>query len=193
MAVTTAIDLAVRALAFAGVVLAGAIAGTYWAVRRGRLGSGNPWFKGIRALGDPLLQPIETRVVRRGGNPQDATLWLVGIAVVGGLLLITATRWIIGFVFGLLQLSHASPSVWLGVLIGWAFGFLMLAVMVRVFAPWFGAGRFNRWVRPAFVLTDWLVEPIRRVMPPRGMFDWSPLVAYLVLYVGRTLLLSVIR
>jgi uncharacterized protein YggT (Ycf19 family) len=41
-------------------------------------------------------------------------------------------------------------------------------------------------------LTNWLVEPIRRMLPPFGMLDFSPLVALLVLWLARTLLLSVL-
>ena len=38
-------------------------------------------------------------------------------------------------------------------------------------------------------LTDWLVDPIRRVVPPLGMFDISPLVAYFVLYLVEQLVM----
>jgi uncharacterized protein YggT (Ycf19 family) len=30
-------------------------------------------------------------------------------------------------------------------------------------------------------LTDWIVDPIRRILPPLGMIDLSPLVAYFAL------------
>jgi YggT family protein len=42
-------------------------------------------------------------------------------------------------------------------------------------------------------MTEWLVAPIRRVLPPVGMFDLSPLVAWLALTVLRSLLLSLVR
>ena len=35
------------------------------------------------------------------------------------------------------------------------------------------------------VLTDWLIEPIRRILPPVGMIDFSPLVAWLLLSLVR--------
>jgi uncharacterized protein YggT (Ycf19 family) len=43
-----------------------------------------------------------------------------------------------------------------------------------------------------YLLTDWLVEPLRRALPPVGMFDLSPLAALLVLWVIERLLLSLI-
>jgi len=193
MEVIGAIDLAVRAIAFAGVVFAGAVAATYWAARAGRIGAGNAWFRGIRSASNRLLRPIETTLVRRGGNPQDATLWLLGLSVVGGLLLISLTRWLIGVGYGLTQLAGAPPTVWLRVALDWAFGILMLALVIRVFAPWFGMTRYNRWIRPAFVLTDWMIEPIRKVMPATGRLDWSPVVAYLLLYLARAFVASALR
>jgi YggT family protein len=45
-------------------------------------------------------------------------------------------------------------------------------------------------MRPVYALTDWLVEPIRRVVPPLGMFDLSPFVALIVLWGLRYILLA---
>jgi YggT family protein len=47
-------------------------------------------------------------------------------------------------------------------------------------------------MRPVMALTNWLIEPIRRLLPPFGMFDLSPLVAYLVLLVARGMLLGIL-
>ena len=68
----------------------------------------------------------------------------------------------------------------------------MTASMVRVIASWFGFFRYSRWIRPAYVLTDWLVEPIRRLLPTTGAIDFSPLAALLVLWVLEKLLLSLV-
>ena len=46
------------------------------------------WARFVRRWSDPLLRPLERRLVRGGANPQDAPFWLVGIVVVGGLVLI---------------------------------------------------------------------------------------------------------
>ena len=45
----------------------------------------------------PLLLPLERRVIRAGGSPQDAPLWLVGIVIAGGLLLLSLVQWLAGF------------------------------------------------------------------------------------------------
>ncbi|HLZ46338.1 MAG TPA: YggT family protein, partial [Gemmatimonadales bacterium] len=59
-----------------------------------------------------------------------------------------------------------------------------------VIASWFGQFRYSRWIRPAYFLTDWLVEPLRRIVPPLGGLDLTPLVALVLLSLARRLLLS---
>jgi uncharacterized protein YggT (Ycf19 family) len=41
-------------------------------------------------------------------------------------------------------------------------------------------------------LTSWLIDPIRRILPPFGPFDLSPMVAWLVLYVVRGFVLGIL-
>jgi YggT family protein len=183
-------DLVARSLALGVVVLAGAVALTHWAVRRRALQPFGGWPRLVRNLSDPLLRPIERRLTRSGGNPQDATYWLFGLAVVAGLLLITVVRWVFGFVQSLIALGDARPGVWLAVLVGWAFTIVTAALFIRVIGSWFGATQHTRWMRPFIWLTDWLIVPIRRFLPPTGIIDWSPLVAYLVLLLLRHLVFS---
>jgi uncharacterized protein YggT (Ycf19 family) len=69
---------------------------------------------------------------------------------------------------------------------------VMAAIFVRVIASWFGISPYRAWMRPVVALTDWIVEPIRRLLPPMGMIDFSPMVAWLVLWVARGLILGVL-
>ena len=42
------------------------------------------------------------------------------------------------------------------------------------------------------VLTNWLIDPIRRLMPPVGMIDLSPMVAWLLLWIARGVILRML-
>ena len=77
-------------------------------------------------------------------------------------------------------------------LVSGLFTVLMVALLIRVIGSWFGISPYRRWMRPVMLLTDWIIEPIRRVLPPFGMIDFSPLVAWLVLSIVRSFLLSAI-
>jgi YggT family protein len=47
---------------------------------------------------------------------------------------------------------------------------------------------YSPWVRWSFGLTEWLLAPLRRVVPSLGMIDITPIVAYyLLLFVGNAL------
>ena len=60
-------------------------------------------------------------------------------------------------------------------------------------ASWFGIGAYDRRFRPIILVTEWLVAPIRRVLPPMGMIDFSPLVAWLALVLLRSFLIGLVR
>lgn len=179
------LDLAVRAAVILALVYASAVALTQWAVRSRRLNPFGAWSRVVRRLSDPVLHPLERRVIRAGGNPQNAPLWLVGLVVAAGLLLISLTHWLIGMAASFIMIAHGGPQVWLRVLVSALFSVIMTAILIRVIASWLGIGPYTRWMRPIVALTSWLIDPIRRILPPMGMFDFSPMVAWLVLYVVR--------
>ncbi len=166
------------------------VAATHWAVRSGRITAFGGWARFVRGWSDPMLRPMERRLVRSGGNPQDAPLWLTGVTLVGGLVLIFAVNWLLGFVAGVVYRAQVGGTLLLAELTHDVFAVLMAAIFVRVIASWFGVGRYTRWMRPFYILTDWLVEPLERVIPPIGMIDISPLVAYFILYFAERLVMG---
>jgi len=179
------LDTATRWVVFALFAYALVVALTYWAVRSRRLNPFSGWARIVRRISEPVLFPLERRIVRAGGGPQDAPFWLLGIVVVGGLILITAVRWLIGMSYEITALAHAEPRVWLIQLVSWVFGILMIALLVRVIGSWLGVSPFNRWMRPFVILTDWLLDPLRRILPPFGPLDLSPMVAYFLLWIAQ--------
>ena len=177
----------VRFLVAGAFVLSAIVALTHWAVRRGTLNAFGAWARVVRRWSDPILRPLERRLVRSGANPQDAPLWLVGVTVVAGLVLIGLVNWLLEFAFTMYQSARGGSLV--VIVLHYTFSLLRLAIMVRVFASWLALSPYSRFMRLIHGLTDWLVEPIRRVLPAFGMFDFSPLVAYFVLYLAEQLVM----
>ena len=190
--IASALDIGVRWVVVAALAYAGIVALTHWAVRRRTIGPFGAWPRFVRRISDPVLLPLERRVVRLGGSPQDAPLWLLGGVIVVGLILVSLVRWLVGIAFGLATLAGAGPRVWLQVAIGALFSLLMAAILVRVIASWVGISTYSRWMRPVMVLTNWLIDPIRRLMPPVGMIDLSPMVAWLLLWIARGVILRML-
>ncbi|HEX3275602.1 MAG TPA: YggT family protein [Gemmatimonadales bacterium] len=190
MTVVAMLILAGRVAVVLALAYAAVVALTHWAVRSRRLTPFGAWPRLVRRASDPVLQPLERRIVRSGGSPQDAPLWLIGIVVVGGLLVISLIQWLAGLTVTLRYLAEAGPEAWGRFLVSGLFSILMIALFVRVISSWLGVSPYKRWMRPVMLLTDWLINPIRRILPPFGMLDFSPLVAWLVLSLVRGFVLS---
>ncbi len=179
------IDAVVRGVVVVVFGYAVVVATTHWALRRRWLNPFGVWPRFVRRISEPVLLPLERRIIRAGGGPQDAPLWLLGIALVGGLVLISLVRWLIGVVYEVGALARAEPRYWLIALVSGVFQILMVALLVRVIASWFGVSPYSKWMRPFVLLTDWILEPLRRLLPPFGPLDLSPLVAYFLLWIAQ--------
>jgi YggT family protein len=170
----------VRVAVFAAAVVVGIVALVDWLVRTRRISPFSGIARFFRRSIDPLMVPVERTVIRAGGQPAAAPWWTLVTIVVGGLLLI----FLLEFVGGLLaQLSAgvAAPRILPVLLLSWVFKLLEFALLVRVIVSWLPISRYSRWVRWSFTLTEWLLAPLRRIIPPLGMIDITPFVAYLAL------------
>jgi YggT family protein len=152
-----------------------------WAVRTRRVSPFSGVARFFRNSIDPLFAPIEHRLVRRGGIPSNAPWWVLAAVVFGGIAII----WLLGFIreqiIAMALATDGGGRGMLRLLVGWAFGALQIALFVRVIASWFQATS-SRWIRWAYVLTEPILRPLRRIIPPLGGgLDLSPLVAYLLI------------
>lgn len=160
-----------------------------WLVRTRRIGPFHPVARFVRRAVDPLVAPVERRVVRAGGLPSSAPWWALVAVVIGGILLIV----LLGFVRDQLALlafaAGAGPAGLYRVLVSWTIGVLQIALLVRVVASWVRISEYSPWVSWSVVLTEPILRPLRSVIPPLGMLDIVPLVAWFLLGILRMLLL----
>ncbi|HID06104.1 MAG TPA: YggT family protein, partial [Armatimonadetes bacterium] len=56
---------------------------------------------------------------------------------------------------------------------------------LRVFLSWGNFSPYHPVVEWIHRLTEPVLAPIRNLMPPMGMFDWSPIIAIFVLMILR--------
>jgi YggT family protein len=64
-----------------------------------------------------------------------------------------------------------------------------LVVLMAVVMSWVAVDRRNRLVRTLYALTEPVLAPIRRVLPPIGGLDLSPMVLLIALQLLKRLLL----
>ena len=173
----------VRFVVLAVFLLAVLVAVMSWLVRTRRVSPFSAVGRGLRQMTDPLLHPIERLVVRRGGNPVQAGWWLVIIVAVIGVLVVSLAQWFVASWYDLSGAARVGPRALIALGVGVIYDVLFVAILLRVIGSWLGAFQYSPWMRPVYWLTDWIVVPIRRLLPPIGMFDFSPLVALLLLWV----------
>lgn len=172
---------ALRTALFWIVVVVAIVAIVDWAVRTRRISPFSGIARFCRARIDPLMLPVERVVVRAGGRPSTSPWWSVAAVAIGGLVLLE----LLGFVQGLLTqvvIGIGTPNLIPGLILSWLIGILEIALLVRVVVSWINISPWSRWVRWSFVLTEWMLAPLRRLIPPMGMFDLTPLVAYFILW-----------
>jgi YggT family protein len=177
------------ALFWSAVVLAVVFA-IDWLVRTRRISPFNPVARFFRTSVDPLLAPVERRVVRAGGLPTSAPWWALVALVVGGIVLITLLGFLRGWIGGVVYAVSAGPRGVFVFLVSLTFGLLQAALLVRVLSSWFRISPYSAWIRWSFVLTEPILGPLRRVIPPFGMMDVTPIVAYFLLRILASLILS---
>lgn len=152
-----------------------------WAVRSRRINPFSGAARLIRNLTDPAIDPIERWQLKRGGNPQHAPWWLLGITVVAGILVITVAQWLAVQLVRTTFAWQTGPRGLLRLAIYYLGQLVLIALIVRVVASWFGLFGYSRGMRPVYFLTEWIVGPLRKIVPPLGMIDITPLIAWLLM------------
>lgn len=151
-----------------------------WAARARRINPFSGPARFARNRIDPLIAPVERLVVRMGGVPSAAPWWAIVAYAVGGILLI-ALLGLLGGIVAQVVAAIETPSAIPILIASWIFAVLKLALIVRVVASWLPVSPRAWWIRWSFALTEWMLSPLRRVVPTVGMIDITPLVAWLLL------------
>ena len=69
---------------------------------------------------------------------------------------------------------------------------LELAILARVLLSWVSVSRDNRLVSIILEITEPILGPIRRVVPPLGGLDLSPMIAWILIEMAQRVLLTIL-
>jgi YggT family protein len=175
----TAVGIVRLALFWVAVVVA-SVALVDWLVRTRKINPFGPIARFFRKWVDPMLAPIERRLVRSGGQPSAAPWWALVVVVVGGIVLVTVLNYL-GNLFGEVAFGVSSPARFGVMLVSWTLALLRIALIVRVVSTWIQISPYSPWIRWSYTLTEWMLAPLRRVIPNLGPVDVTPIVAYFIL------------
>lgn len=181
-----------RVLLFALACVLFVVFAVDWLVRTRRINPFGPVARFFRRAVDPWIMPVERRIVRAGGTPASAPWWALVAVVLGGILLILALQFVRDLLLSTIASASAGPRGLYVLLVSWTFGILQIALIVRIIASWIRLNPYGRWVRWSYSLTEWLLRPLRSVIPPFGMIDLTPIVAYFILVLLESLMRSLV-
>ncbi len=149
----------------------------------------NPFKWSVRTVGrltDPVINSVRRMLIGFRIEPRVAPFVAVVLIMVFGYLTFMLAENVLNTAAGIL---YALSRPWVGApvaIIGYLlFGFLglyTLLIFLRILFSYLITGYPNRWVRFLFRSTEPLLAPLRRMIPTVGMFDVSPIVAFVILY-----------
>ncbi len=132
----------------------------------------NPIAQAILKITSPLVVPLR-RVIPAMGRIDTATLLVAFFVLCVTLFLIAL---IMQLAVGAAYLAISSAA-YIPLLILRLFFFL---VIVRVILSWVAPGGYNPAIALIGTLTDPVLRPFRRIIPPLGGFDLSPILAIIL-------------
>jgi YggT family protein len=172
-------------------VVVGVVALIDWLVRTRRINPFNPVARFFRRVVDPLIAPVERRVVRAGGMPQSAPWWTLVAVVVGGIVVLGLLRFLLAQ-FTDAYYSARTTRGFVFLLLHYTFTLLRAALIVRVISSWFRISPYSGWVRWSFSLSEPILRPLRGIIPPFGMIDVTPIIAYFALNIVEYLTMALL-
>ena len=160
-----------------------AVAAVDWAVRTRRLNPFGGIARFMRARVEPRLAGVERQVLRVGGHPSATPWWALVVYAVGAILLLAAIDMLASLLREAISLTSLGGVGRLLLAVRWTFAVLRLALLLRVIVSWIPRYAESRWVAWSFAATEWMLRPLRRVVPTLGVMDITPIVAYFALQI----------
>lgn len=137
----------------------------------------------IRRLTDPLVLPVRRALVGLSVDPKYAPLVTILIAILLGWFALQLVASIANTLAGILSSlgTHALVPI-LGYVLYGLLSFYSLLIFIRIIFSWVMVSYSNRLMRFLVNATEPLLGPLRRIVPPVGTFDISPIVAFIILW-----------
>ncbi|MEE9358479.1 YggT family protein [Candidatus Vondammii sp. HM_W22] len=142
----------------------------------------NPVSQFVVKVTTPLLRPLRRIIPSMGGMDvaSIALMWLVKSVELMFILLLKSTgasSLLAAFVWSILELVEQAIDLFL------------FAILIQVILSWVSPGGYNPVVNLIYSITDPLLRPARRIIPPIAGLDLSPMAVVIGLVLLKMLLL----
>jgi YggT family protein len=137
----------------------------------------------IRRLSDPFIFPVRRSLMSVGVDPKFAALAVILISILLGWFFLQLSGEVGNTLAGLiLSIKSANAVKALGHIIYGALSIYTLLIFIRIVFSWGMVSYSNRLMRFLVNATEPLLGPLRRMIPPLGMMDISPIFAFIILW-----------
>ncbi len=136
-----------------------------------------------RRLTDPFVIPVRGGMVGVGVDPKFAPLIVILITILLGWFLLQLCGEVANTLIGLITSVRKTNFVSaLGYVLFGAVSIYSLLIFMRIVFSWGRVSYSNRLMRFLINTTEPLLGPLRRIIPPWGMMDISPIFAFILLW-----------
>jgi YggT family protein len=137
----------------------------------------------IRRLSDPFVMPARSALMGLGVDPKFAPLIVILISILLGWFFLWLCEEVAATLLGvLISIKAANPILGLGFIIYGALSIYIVLIFMRIVFSWGMVSYSNRLMRFLVNATEPLLGPLRKIIPPLGVMDISPIFAFLLLW-----------
>jgi len=138
----------------------------------------------IRRLTDPYIGPVRRQLMGFGIDPKYAPLVTILLTILVGYFVLQLTSTIANTLAGIvLSLQMKALPATIGYVLYGLLALYFLLIIIRIVFSWGMVSYSNRIMRLLVNATEPLLGPLRRIVPPVGMFDISPIVAFIIVWI----------
>jgi YggT family protein len=135
----------------------------------------------VRRWTDPMVNPVRRPLVQAGISPNVTPLVVILIAILLGYFASRFIGTVLYTVRGLIRsVTFGDPISLVGYVIFGVLAMYSLMIFARIIISW-GVGPHNRLLHFLIRATEPVLGPFRRIIPPLGVFDISPIIVLLLL------------
>jgi YggT family protein len=137
----------------------------------------------LRRLTDGFVMPVRGALRQVGVDPKYAPLVVILVAILLGYFLLQLIATLAMTLSGVITSAQAGELFQvLGFILYGLLGIYSLLIFMRIIFSWGMVSYQNRVMRFLVDATEPLLGPLRRMIPPLGRMDISPIVAFLILW-----------
>jgi YggT family protein len=145
----------------------------------------------IRRLTDTFVLPTRRFLLRFGVDPKFSPLVVILLTILLGWFFLWITEELAQTVAGVvLSIQQALPIAVIGFLIYGALSIYLVLIYMRIIFSWGMVSHSNKLMRFLVNVTEPLLGPLRRMIPPLGMMDISPIFAFIIIFLFQRAILG---